>query len=348
MITNSKHEGQQKENTEQKAVIADHDRDSLHTLSLNQLPFELPALRRARLIKNARLDSVVELFQGRETGSGQLYINELAAALDWPAEESFPDKSILDSLARLASYDVYSLRISLRELNIPIGDVTYLQLSEAKIQQLTEYMTTFTGPLMQQVYGKQDLKVESYDDLVGLFRNADIADARQNLEAMAENLRIDLAAVPKFIEDYGDVFLSLSYYRNCLDQIRPQIESFLLAILEMRSNQVLLADKSLMKACDDLEDVVTRVTKSIEARFRDFDQKTQDMWENVSADSFRETERMIKNYHVAIGGVLCALTVKMHAWQSWFPMADSGSPMKRAEFIRSEMRQGLDKMRPME
>ena len=53
------------------------DRDTLHTLSLSIMPLKQNALKRARMIKNARLDSVIELFRDREIGSGQIEIEKL-------------------------------------------------------------------------------------------------------------------------------------------------------------------------------------------------------------------------------------------------------------------------------
>ena len=57
--------------------ISDTDRDSLHTLPLSILPLDTPSLNRARLIKNVRLNSVIELFTDKDTGSGQIDIEDL-------------------------------------------------------------------------------------------------------------------------------------------------------------------------------------------------------------------------------------------------------------------------------
>ena len=48
----------------------DFDRDSLHILPLSMISLETRGLQRARMIKNSRLESVVELFEGEEIGSG--------------------------------------------------------------------------------------------------------------------------------------------------------------------------------------------------------------------------------------------------------------------------------------
>jgi len=53
---------------------------------------------------------------------------------------------------------------------------------------------------------------------------------------MAKKLDIELIEIPKFLEDYGDVFLSLSYYRKCLDEIEPIISAFLDALEELQQN----------------------------------------------------------------------------------------------------------------
>ena len=59
------------------AKVNDTDRDSLHILPLEILPLETPSLNRARLIKNVRLKSVIELFKDADTGSGQIDIEDL-------------------------------------------------------------------------------------------------------------------------------------------------------------------------------------------------------------------------------------------------------------------------------
>ena len=44
-------------------------------------------------------------------------------------------------------------------------------------------------------------------------------------------------AIPKFLEDYGDIFMSLSYYRQCLDQLLPQVQSFMDGVAMVRANR---------------------------------------------------------------------------------------------------------------
>ncbi len=131
---------------ETAAKVSDTDRDSLHILPLSILPLETSALNRARLIKNVRLKSVIELFKNKETGSGQIDIEDLPHQFNWNMSEPPADMVMLRKVAMLPSYDVYSLRISLREMEIPINDHEALRLSDAMNKELTSYMTDSPAP----------------------------------------------------------------------------------------------------------------------------------------------------------------------------------------------------------
>ncbi len=133
--------------------IADADMDSLFVLPLHILPFKTEALQRARLIKNHRLEGVIELFAERETGSGQINVDDLADHFQWKEGLAHPDLQILSQLAPLPSFDVYSLRRSMRDIGISIAEGSELQLSEEKNKELTTYMSSFTLPLIKQIYG---------------------------------------------------------------------------------------------------------------------------------------------------------------------------------------------------
>lgn len=326
-------------------TVDDDDRDSLHTLPLLILPLKHPGLRSARLIKNARLESVIELFSGDDTGSGQVTIDAIPQAYGWPADAPFVDRPLLQRLALLPSYDAYSLRITLREQGIPVDEQEYLRLSNKKLEKLTAYMRVFTDPLILRVYGSQDVQIESYSELIALFRGSDVQQARRNLQLMADMLNIRIDAVPQFLEDYADIFMSLSYYKDCMEAVRPQIDDFCSALDLIRSNRMLMADHSLRRACDKIEQAVLQMIDSLTERFEDFDVETRNMWDEISAESFHRVETLIEGYHVGIGAILCALTVKMAAWSRHFSIPGTASPIKAAEVVRSEMQHGLTNLR---
>ncbi|MBL6946547.1 MAG: hypothetical protein ISR47_07905 [Rhodospirillales bacterium] len=325
--------------------ISDIDRDSLHILPLSILPVETPALRRARLIKNVRLQSVVEFFEEKHTGSGQLEIMAVGKEFDWPTDKPAADLTLLMKLAEMTSYDVYSLRIHLREQGLMVNSIDSLKLSRAKSTELAEYMKVFSRPLIFQIYGG-DMEIKEFDDVLSLFRDPDVRKAREKLGLMAKKLDIRVSEVPKFLEEYGDIFLSLSYYRQCLDQIEPVISDLLETLEDLRGNWHLRNDRTLMQACDLIENTINEVMVAITGHFENFDRATEAMWDNVSAESFRKVNKLIESYHTTIGGMLCALSVKMHAWARLFPDQDTGGPARRGEFIMTSIKQGIENSVP--
>ncbi len=168
-----------------EGAAADLDMDSMHILPLGTLPIETQALKRARLIKNVRLESMVELFHGDDTGSGQVSITALRKVLDWPEDPRHPDDCLMHSLSALPSFDVYSLRLQLRKLGIDTNATDNLKLSDAKLSELTVYMKAFTLPLIRHVYGNTDTTIDSVRELIAMFASPDRQEAIQNLKMIA-------------------------------------------------------------------------------------------------------------------------------------------------------------------
>jgi len=59
--------------------VSAEDRDTLFSLPLSMLPLETTGFSNARMIKNARLASMFELFSDKKTGSGQLSVADLTS-----------------------------------------------------------------------------------------------------------------------------------------------------------------------------------------------------------------------------------------------------------------------------
>ena len=193
--------------------------------------------------------------------------------------------------------------------------------------------------------GGQLLNIEqptdAFDQLLNLFKAPDKTAALKNLQIMSEKLQIDLMEIPTFLEDYGDIFMSLAYFRNCLDELIPKITELMDDIEEIRGSHQLRADRNLMKTCDFLEERLTDITTSLTGRFESFHQHSTRMWQNVTAESFQAVREMVASHHMTLGGVLCGLAVKMSLWDERFSQG-RGSLSQRAEFIMTEMRHGVD------
>jgi hypothetical protein len=323
------------------------DRDALHILPLADLPIAHAMLRRARLVKNTRLDAAVEIFNAPGCGSGQFDVPEISKLLNLQRTPPDPDIDLLQRVAVLPSYDVYSLRILLRAGGVSIADRAALNLSPAKIESLSAYMTTFTRPLVEEIFGA-GTNVADFTNLVSLFRDCSAETVRIRLATMAQKLGIPVPGIPKFLEDYADIFMSLSYYKQCLDQLLPQVQTFMISLADIRSNHQLKSDANLMKTVDFTEQVINNTLANITGRLESFNRATADMWRNLSAERFRKIEQLILSYHTVIGGVLCALSVKMNAWTRQFPAPGSAGPVRRAAFIMSDMRQGIERISAIE
>jgi hypothetical protein len=320
--------------------LPDEDRDSLHTLPISILPVTTPIFRRARVVKNSRLESVIEFFSGVGCGRGQMDITGVAKFLALEQNAQHPDVKLLQTVSRLPSFDVYSLRILLRAEGIRVMDSSTLKLSPTKVAELSSYMTSFTRPLMAEVFGA-DTRVTQFKDIVGMFR-AENADAvRLRLETLANRLGIPIESIPRFLEDYGDIFMSLSYYRHCLDQLLPQVQCFMDGIAMIRASHQLAHDRGLMEAVGTLESTINGKLANITGKIESFERSTNDMWRDLTADRYKKIEALISRYHTSIGGALCALSVKMSAWVNQFP-TPAGGVGRRAAFIMSDMRQGLE------
>ncbi len=293
-------------------------------------------------MKNARLESAVEVFHGPDTGSGRWHDpNQLTQVFDWPQDPVHPDLTTIKALFGLHSYDVFSLRIELRRLNIRVDDHSELRLSEEKSRELTKYMARFTRPLIQRIYGNTNSKFADVNDLIAMFSNPDKEEALTNLMLMAEKLNVRVEGVPTFLEDYGDIFLSLAYFKEELDKIIPSINDMIDVLRELKLNHQWRQDKHFVATCDNIEKSFSDIVSSITERFENFDQHSQSLWDNITAESFRRVKELIVGHHTTVGGVLCGLKVKMDPWNERFGEGQ-GSPIQRFDFIMSELKEGID------
>ncbi len=142
----------------QSIEIAAKDIDSLSVLPLAILPLDSQALRRVRMVKDSKLQSAIEMFSGESVGNGLIYPSSL--------RETFPsitieDYGMLMAVAELHSFDVYSLRISLRNIGIEVDSQQYLCLSDEKQRELQDYIRSFTERLIRQIYGSDSDDVDT-------------------------------------------------------------------------------------------------------------------------------------------------------------------------------------------
>ncbi|MDA0240055.1 MAG: hypothetical protein O3A84_08530 [Proteobacteria bacterium] len=311
--------------------------DAVDILPLSIIPLESRALSRASMIKNTRLEGVLELFGGPETGSGQIYVTDIP--------KSFPDTSatdlgILSKLSKIPSYDVYSLRTQLKKQGIAVQDLEHLQLSDGMQKALDSYMRRFSRRLIQEIYGA-DSAMRDFDDIVSLVRSPNVKSTMENLRRMAEKLEISLDEVPVFMEEYGDTCLSVCYFRYCHDLIAPRLMDFLGAVDEILDTAQFQHDQVVVNNCTQTRAKISKMSSLVHGRLQIFDRRAELVWRNMTAERFREFRSLVENQHAGIGEMICILTVKLNAWAQKFPTESSGGLYKRAEYITTEMQAAL-------
>ena len=318
--------------------------DSLSVLPLSGMPLKTPGLRSAKLVKNAQLQGMVELFGDAHTGSGQIEPIELRKIFQFDADND-SDIAVVRALSSLPSYDVYSLRLQLRKLNIAVNDHACLRLSDERVRELSSYMRAFTSPLIGAVFGHEQAPNKSYQDLLKLFANPDSATARRNLIRLADKLKLEIDEIPRLMENFGDIYLSLSYYQHCLNRNLPALSHFMASARELRKHPRFREDFVFQQTCDLLDNKLRIVCAEVKNILDVFQARTSDMWDTPSKEEFDRMLSLVTGYQVKIGGALCAISVKMDAWSNSFchqNSSDMASPIKRADFIMNDMRHGIE------
>ncbi len=323
---------------EQMIAISDEDRDSLWTLPLVMMPIENHALKQTKMVKNSNLESVIEMFNERNTGKGHIRPDDIAEVF---SNVSAADFNLIHNLAELRSYDVYSLRITLRQNGIEIDNYDDLKLSEEKQNELQTYMRPFMEQIVLNLYGPEgSANANADDNWMSIFQHPDIQGTRNRLKNMAGKMDIPLYEIPGFIQEYGDAYLSVAYYRECLDHIQPSIRNFLDSATEILEHQQLSQNYSLTKACGRMKTKVEKIEGALGHQFAFFGQSNSQMWKDMSAESFHTFRESVHKNHTRMGGMMCALAIKMNLWMEKFPNRDDGGPMRRADFILTDMGQG--------
>jgi hypothetical protein len=302
------------------------------------MPFVSSVLRSARLIKNARLETTVEIHSDPLSGSLRI----APEAVSEFTETTPRDQDIINSLAGLHSFDVYSLRSNLKRLGIEVSDAETLELSDDMKEGLSIYSLELIRPLVERLFGRGREDLNTAATLQAILRDPDVSRVRENLRVMSEKTGIPLEGIPKFLEDYSDLFLSVAYYRYTFESAGPDVDRFLFWMREAAPSPGTLAQ------CREVEETLRFLVKSIDERLGQFQASFQRFWADISRESFLDMRRRIEDNHAGMGSVLCGLIVKMSLWKKEFPDSGAGSPSVRAKFVGAEMEPGHLKLKSLE
>lgn len=326
----------------------DYEKDSLHILPLHIIPLGTPGLSKARMIKNVQFESMIEIFRDEEAGSGQVDPSKLGSLFSWPKGEKHPDGVLIAKLSLLQSFDIYTLRMNLRSLGIQVEDIADLRLSDKLRQELNRYMKDFTRPLIRLIFSDgENIGINDISDIVGVFRDQNNKAALDNLRRLSKKLKVLLSQLPAFLADYGDVFLSLAYFKDRFDEITARSEFFLLRLAKLKHDDTLKSDPQILAAIDAVEGELNDIMTAIRGRFETFDNHSATLWEDLTAKSFRSVKVLIESNHAAVGGMLCGLQIKMDGFHEKFYEKEATN-RQIADYIVSNIRPGIDRIKNIE
>ena len=297
------------------------------------------------MLKNSQCESMIEVFRDDETGSGQVDPSKVGTLLDWPKGEKHPDGVLVAKLGLLQSFDVYSLRINLRSLGIDVENIADLRLSDAKRSELNRYMAGFTRPLVNMINaGDNDVAIDDIGDLVNTSRMQGDAHALNNLRKLSSKLRIILSQLPAFLADYGDVFLSLAYFKDRYEDVLSKHVYLKEKLGALKDGDGLAREREIAIAVEsDLDEII----KSVRDRLDEFDQHTDAMWEAWTAEKFHQVKNLIESNHSTIGGLLCGAQVKLDGFQACCQKGNLSSK-QLTEYVVTYMKPGLDRIKNIE
>ena len=160
---------------------------SLHSLALDTLPLTHPVLLRSRMVKNARFESVIELYRDKKAGSGQHYVDTVATMLGIGLGDG-PDIGLLRNVALLPTFDMFSVRLLMRDMGVPLAANESLPPDIGRAVEMQ--MRKFTIPLLRYVYDGNSHDAVDFQHLVILFRDPDVRRAEAHLKRLAMKLKI--------------------------------------------------------------------------------------------------------------------------------------------------------------
>lgn len=322
----------------------DYEKDSLHILPLHIIPLETAGLDQSRMIKNVQFESVIEVFRDDEAGSGHVEPARLGTMFGWPKGQKHPDGALIAKLSLLQSFDVYSLRMSLRNLGITAEDNSHLRLPDAKRRELNRYMRDFTRPLIDIIYtNNEEVGISDIGELIASFRDQNNKAAIENLRKLSGQLKVILSQLPAFLTDYGDVFLSLAYFKDCFEDISAKAEFFMDKVAWVKADTGLQSLSQLVDVVVSVETELNELLSGITSRIQSFDTHTASMWENLNSDSFRKVKLLIESNHATIGGMLCGLQIKMDGFHAEFDKKDT-TTRQVADYIAQNIKPGIDRI----
>lgn len=319
------------------------DSDNIDKLPLSMIQLSSATLKSAQLVKNAQMETMVELHSDPLSGSLQIRPQDIGQSFAISQE----DQATINKLATLKSYDVFSLRGNLERLGVK-ADEKALELSEPMKSRLSSFEAEFTRPLILNIFGDGTEDFNDKEILQKLFRDPDVRLVQARLKIMSQKIGIPVEEIPAFLKNYADLFQSGAYYRKSFDDLKPDIDRFWPWLAELKSHREVASSQSALMSCRRVEEALKFLCQSVEERLTEFRGSFETFWRNMNKKSFERLRRQIEGNHPGMGAVLCGVTVKMRDWSKNFPDNNTGGIATRLKHVTGKMEPGLAQLKDSE
>ena len=314
--------------------------DSITSLPLSAFNLENSTLRSATLRKNIALDTVIDFTDSLRQDIGLITQKELMLHFDRD-DVGDADKKTLSSLTSLPSFDCYTLKVALAPLKIKVLDEKIFNLSSKMKTTLFPLMSRITRPLIQYLYSDQKFGVSDTETLLRLIKDTEPLKVRNRLEIMAQNMSVPLSKLIEILEEFGELFLSVSFFERINIEASSKIDQLILWAEDGVSNSNLRNDPSAQSQFSQIERRLGYIKTNLHNRFDNLGKITQIDWEEFDASDFKKVKREILSQQANLSIALCGILVKAFEWEKQFPSA-GGSPQQCLEFISQDLNIGLE------
>src|SRR3546814_14838318 len=109
--------------------------------------------------------------------------------------------------------------------------------------------------------------------------SSDLRDeALRRIKAISDALQLSVDQIPGFLEDYGDIFLSLSYFKRYLDKIRPDFAAMKTWMHAGIADSHLRHNKHAVRACETVNVNVEAAIRFVLGRFQAIAERRRELW----------------------------------------------------------------------
>jgi hypothetical protein len=175
-------------------------------------------------------------------------------------------------------------------------------------------MRRITRPLIKHLYGEDDMDINDTKTLLELVRNPDQAKVMDRIDRMATTLGVSIAKLPTYLEDFGDLYLSLSYFENHFNELSPKVEQMIMWAMDVVTSSHLRNDPLSQKTFIDVERRVRYLKDNLDTRFKNLSEVTNVNWDLLDVGMFQKVQRSILAEQIYFATGICGLAVKVYEW----------------------------------